>query len=124
IQPPNPPAGGTAGGLAIATALSAHFPPHRRTRMAEVAELVATLQNSGEVTGEQLLAAAAQQADLLGKDGGKACPGMLGWLRRRGWLDSAALPVGGLVALDWADTRSGIEAMGQRLGMPPWEDSG
>ena len=124
IQPPNPPAGGAAGGLAIATALSAHFPPHRRTRMAEVAELVATLQNSGEVTGEQLLAAAEQQADLLGKDGGKACPGMLGWLRRRGWLDSAALPAGGLAALDWADTRSGIEAMGQRLGMSAWEDSG
>lgn len=124
IKPPNPPAGGAAGGLAIATAMSAHFPLHRRTRIAEVAALVATLQDSGEVTGEQLLDAAAQQSELLGKDGGKACPGMLGWLRRRGWLDSVALPIGGSLAVDWADTRSGIEAMGQHLGMPAWEDSG
>lgn len=124
IQPPNPPAGGAAGGLAIATALSSHFPEHRRTRIAEVAGVVASLEASGEVTGEQLLAAAAQQADLLGKDGGKACPGVLGWLRRKGWLDSVALPAVGAVAADWADTRSGIEAMGQRLGLPAWEDSG
>lgn len=124
LIPPNPPDGGTAGGLAIATALSAHFPAHRRTRIAEVAALVATLQNAGEVTGEQLLAAAAQQSELLGKDGGKACPGVLGWLRRRGWLDSAALPAGGAIAVDWSETRSGIEAMGQHLGMPAWESSG
>ena len=121
IKPPNPPAGGASGGLAIATALSAHFPEHRRTRIAEVAELIASLQSSGEVTGEQLLEAAQQQADLLGKDNGKACPGVLGWLRRKGWLDSAALPAGGGIAADWSATRSGIEAMGQRVGMAPYE---
>lgn len=124
IKPPNPPAGGASGGLAIATALSAHFPEHRRTRIAEVAELIASLQSSGEVTGEQLLEAAQQQADLLGKDNGKACPGVLGWLRRKGWLDSAALPAGGGIASDWSATRSGIEAMGQRVGLPAWEGSG
>lgn len=124
IKPPNPPAGGASGGLAIATALSAHFPLHRRTRIAEVAELVNSLQASGEVTGEQLLEAAGQQADLLGKDNGKACPGVLGWLRRKGWLDSAALPAGGGIAADWSATRSGIEAMGQRVGLPAWEESG
>ena len=124
IKPPNPPAGGASGGLAIATALSAHFPEHRRTRIAEVAELIASLQSSGEVTGEQLLEAAQQQADLLGKDNGKACPGVLGWLRRKGWLDSAALPAGGGVVSNWAETRTGIEAMGQRVGLPEWEESG
>lgn len=121
IKPPNPPAGGASGGLAIATALSAHFPEHRRTRIAEVAELIASLQSSGEVTGEQLLEAAQQQADLLGKDNGKACPGVLGWLRRKGWLDSAALPAGGGVVSNWAETRTGIEAMGSRVGMAPYE---
>lgn len=121
IKPPNPPAGGGSGGLAIATALSAHFPEHRRTRISEVAELIASLEASGEVTGEQLLQAAAQQAGMLGKDGGKACPGMLGWLRRSGWLDSAALPIGGAVASGWAETRSGIEAMGARVGMAAYE---
>lgn len=121
IKPPNPPAGGASGGLAIATALSTHFPLHRRTRIAEVAELVNSLQASGEVTGEQLLEAAQQQADLLGKDNGKACPGVLGWLRRKGWLDSAALPAGGGVAINWDETRTGIEAMGARVGMAPYE---
>lgn len=121
IKPPNPPAGGASGGLAIATALSAHFPEHRRTRIAEVAELIASMQSSGEVTGEQLLEAARLQADLLGKDNGKACPGVLGWLRRKGWLDSAALPAGGGVAINWDETRTGIEAMGARVGMAPYE---
>lgn len=124
IKPPNPPAGGAGAGLAIATALSAHFPEQRRTRIAEVAELVASIEASGEATGEQLLQAAAQQAALLGKDNGKACPNVLTWLRRKGWLDSAALPAGGGIAQDWAESRSGIEAMGQRVGLPPWEQSG
>ncbi len=124
INPPNPPAGGAVGGLAIATAISAHFPEHRRTRIAEVAELVASLEASGEVTGEQLLQAAEQQAELLGRDGGRACPNVLSWLRRQGWLDSAALPAGGGIASDWAESRSGIEAMGQRVGLPPWEETG
>ena len=108
ISPPNPPAGGAVGGLAIATAISAHFPERRRTRIAEVAELVASLEASGEVTGEQLLQAAEQQAELLGRDSGKACPNVLTWLRRQGWLDSAALPAGGGIASGWAETRSGI----------------
>ena len=124
INPPNPPAGGAVGGLAIATAISAHFPERRRTRIAEVAELVASLEASGEVTGEQLLQAAEQQAELLGRDSGKACPNVLTWLRRQGWLDSAALPAGGGIASGWAETRSGIEAMGQRVGLPPWEETG
>ena len=28
------------------------------------------------------------------------------------------------MAADWAETRSGTEAMGQRVGLPPWEESG
>jgi hypothetical protein len=110
--------------LAIATALSSHFPEHRRTRIAEVAETVVALQASGQVTGEQLLQAAREQAAMLGRDGGKSAPNVLSWLRRQGWLDSAALPAGGGVPADWSESRSGIEAMGERVGLPAWEESG
>lgn len=124
INPPNPPAGGAVGGLAIATALSVNFPEHRRTRLAEVAELVASLEESGTVTGEKLLQAAQQQAAMLGKDGGKHAPNVLSWLRRSGWLDSEAMASGGGIASDWSQTRSGIEAMGARFGLASYEDSG
>ena len=124
ISPPNPPAGGAVGGLAIATALSSHFPGHRRTRIAEVADLIAAIAADGMATAEQLLQAAEQQADELGRDGGKHAPNVLTWLRRKGWLDSAALPAGGGVPSDWSDSRSGIEAMGKRVGLPEWEQSG
>lgn len=124
ISPPNPPAGGAVGGLAVATALSSHFPGHRRTRIAEVADLIAAIAAEGLVTAEQLLQAAEQQAAELGKDGGKHAPNVLTWLRRKGWLDSAALPAGGGVPSDWSDSRSGIEAMGKRVGLPEWEQSG
>lgn len=124
ISPPNPPAGGAVGGLAIATALSSHFPGHRRTRIAEVADLIAAITAEGLATAEQLLQAAEQQAAELGKDGGKHAPNVLTWLRRQGWLDSAALPAGGGIPSDWSDSRSGIEAMGKRVGLPVWEQSG
>ncbi|MDY0105298.1 MAG: YdaU family protein [Giesbergeria sp.] len=124
INPPNPPAGGAVGGLAIATALSSHFPDHRRTRIAEVADLIEAIAAEGLATAEQLLQAAEQQADGLGRDGGKHAPNVLTWLRRKGWLDSAALPAGGGIPSDWSDTRSGIEAMGKRVGLPAWEASG
>lgn len=124
ISPPNPPAGGAVGGLAVATALSSHFPGHRRTRIAEVADLIAAIAAEGLATAEQLLQAAEQQAAELGKDGGKHAPNVLTWLRRKGWLDSAALPAGGGVPSDWSDSRSGIEAMGKRVGLPEWEQSG
>lgn len=121
IKPPNPPAGGAVGGLAIATALSTHFPEHRRTRISEVAELVATIEASGEATGEQLLHAAQQQSAVLAHDGGRACPSVLSWLRHRRWLDTAALPSGGAVSADWRAKRSTIEAMAARVGMLPYE---
>src|SRR3990167_1391034 len=124
ISPPNPPAGGAVGGLAVATALSSHFPGHRRTRIAEVADLIAAIAAEGLAAAEQLLQAAEQQAAELGKDGGKHAPNVLTWLRRKGWLDSAALPAGGGVPSDWSDSRSGIEAMGKRVGLPEWEQSG
>lgn len=124
ISPPNPPAGGAVGGLAIATALSSHFPGHRRTRIAEVADLIAAIAADGLATAEQLLQAAEQQSAELCKDDGRHAPNVLTWLRRKGWLDSAALPAGGGVPSDWSDSRSGIEAMGKRVGLPEWEQSG
>lgn len=147
LVPPNPPAGGAGdldaspanpgagagqgGGVVVpgtatttATALCAFFPERRRTRLAEVSTLIALLEAEGTVTTEQLLQAAAQQADRLGKDDGKACPSVLRWLREERWLDGAAAPSQvGTVPSDWRDSRSGVEAMGERLGLGRWDES-
>lgn len=144
ITPPNPPAGGACDADAApmkgraeeqragqgttatttATALCAFFPEKRRTRLAEVSTLIASLEADGTVTGEQLLQAAAQQADRLTKDEGKACPSVLRWLREQRWLDGAADAAQvGAVPADWRDSRSGVEAMGERLGLGRWDES-
>lgn len=115
------PGAGTATGTA--TALCGYFPGHRRTRLAEVGTMVASLEADGTVTGEQLLkAAGAQQAEHLSRDNGKACPSVLRWLREQRWLDGAAsVSHAGAVPADWRNSRSGIEAMGVRLGLGPWD---
>ena len=84
--------------------------------------MVASLEADGTVTGEQLLIAAAQQAEHLGRNNGKACPSVLRWLREQRWLDGAAsVSHAGAVPADWRNSRSGIEAMGVRLGLGPWD---
>ena len=145
--PPNPPAGGASAGeaapnrgrgervragrgggaapaaaMATATALFAFFPEVRRIRIADVAREIDALLADGTATAEQLLQAAAQQAGRLGMDEGKACPSVLRWLRDSRWLDAAA-EVGQAEAIpeNWRDTRSGVEAMGIRLGLGPWD---
>lgn len=122
--PPNPPVGGANGGLAIATALSAHFPEQRRTRLLEVAEEVAKVIADGMVTAEELLQAAERQQPVLADKDGKACPSVLRWVREQRWRDlvgqDVAAPSG--VPLDWSKTRSGVEAMAARLGMAAYDD--
>lgn len=119
---PQPPNGGASGGLAIATALGANFSDLRRTRLAEVAELVAELVTSGQVTGEELLAAGERQRDLLNEDGGKHSPSMLRWLREQRWKDLAAEPKAAAAPVDWAASRRGVEAMAAKLGLPVYQD--
>lgn len=119
---PQPPNGGASGGLAIATALGANFPDLRRTRLAEVAELVAELVTSGQVTGEELLAAGERQRDLLNEDGGKHTPSMLRWLREKRWKDLAGEQEAAAVPVDWAASRGGVEAMAAKLGLPVYQD--
>lgn len=147
LIPPNPPAGGasevdaaparsggrvsqagqggavaSAAAMATATALFAFFPDQRRTRIADVARKIEELQGDDQVTAEQLLKAAAQQAGRLGKDEGKACPSVLRWLRDSRWLDAMAdAGHAGGVPENWRDTRSGVEAVGVRLGLGPWD---
>lgn len=131
INTPQPPAGGLRDGLADALELQGHFPSHRRTRTAEVAALMAELVDSGAVTVVQLQAAAAKQSAELCRDGGKASPSALRWLRESRWLDSSvgqgqpASVAGGAggVPADWSATRSGVIAMGERLGLGPWDQS-
>ena len=119
---PQPPAGGEGDGMAIASELQSYFPEHRRTRLAEVADMVADLVAAGTVSAQDLLAAAAKQSSALGKDGGKACPAVIRWLRESRWLDArAGADGGGGVPSDWASTRSGVEAMGERLGLGAWD---
>ena len=118
--------GGVSGAAAMATAttLAAFFPEKRRARLADVATLVQSLQDDGTVTAAELLKAAAAQSPTLCADDGKACPGVLRWLREHRWLDTLAQPEGGGIPANWADTRSGIEAMGQRMGLQPFDQSG
>lgn len=131
INTPQPPAGGPRDGLADALELQGHFPSHRRTRTAEVAALMAELVDSGAVTVVQLQAAAAKQSAELCRDGGKASPSALRWLRESRWLDSsvgqgqpASIAGGsGGVPADWSATRSGVVAMGVRLGLGEWDES-
>lgn len=130
INTPQPPAGGLRDGLADALELQGHFPSHRRTRTAEVAALMAELVDSGAVTVVQLQAAAAKQSAELCRDGGKASPSALRWLRESRWLDSsvgqgqpASIAGGGGVPVDWSTTRSGVIAMGVRLGLGGWDES-
>src|SRR5256885_14626467 len=63
--PPNPPAGGANGGLAIATALAGSFPEHRRTRLVDVADAVADAIARGDVTAEELLARSEEHTSEL-----------------------------------------------------------
>lgn len=124
INTPQPPKGGGCDGLAIASELQSYFPEQRRTRTAEVAILIDSLVAGGSVTVEQLLTAAASQSATLSKDDGKACPAVLRWLRESRWLDTpASTGNGGGLPSDWASTRSGVEAMGERLGLGPWDES-
>ncbi|WP_454722615.1 YdaU family protein [Delftia acidovorans] len=123
--PPNPPAGGANGGLAIATALAGSFPEHRRTRLVDVADAVADAIARGDVTAEELLAAAEQQRGLLAAKDGKACPSLLRWVREQRWRDVVMLATAageGKQPDNWADTRSGVEAMAASLGMPGYDD--
>lgn len=128
---PQPPAGGLRDALADALELQGHFPSHRRTRTAEVGAMMAELVDNGAVTMVQLKAAAAKQSAELCRDGGKACPSTLRWLRESRWLDSSvgqgqpASVAGGAggVPADWSATRSGVIAMGERLGLGPWDQS-
>jgi len=124
INTPQPPRGGECDGLAIASELQGYFPELRRTRTAEVASLIDSLVAGGAVSVDQLLTAAASQSATLSKDDGKACPAVLRWLRESRWLDTPASTAnGGGIPSDWSSTRSGVEAMGERLGLGPWDES-
>lgn len=121
IHPPNPPGGGAGDAMAIAQKLAGSFPVHRRTKLAMVARCITELEGEG-IAASVLLDAAAKQSSTLGREDGKACPDVLSWLRRRRWLDTAAMA--DAPPADWRATRSATEAMGKSVGLPPYEGSG
>lgn len=122
INTPQPPAGGEDVWFQAAQNLLAHFPEHRRTRAVEAAGVICDLVGQGAVSLDDLVAAAARQSKALGKDGGKACPGVLRWLRESRWLDLPVQTAGSAVPDDWRDTRSGVIAMGRSLGLGDWDE--
>lgn len=148
VIPPNPPAGGTgeAGAAqsseqpktgqqpetlenpaAFVAQLLAFFPEKRRTRVVEASRLIVALVEGGKVRSAQLLAAAAAQSAVLCKDDGKACPGVLRWLKESRWLDASVTVTShgsGVTGVpgDWRMSRSGIELMGEQLGVRPWDE--
>lgn len=148
VIPPNPPDGGAGAGrdasqlhrqpeqpadqkgegadpMAVATALFAFFPEKRRTQLADVAAELGRLFAEGAVSSATVLEAASQQSAMNAEDGGKACPRVLRWLREKRWMDSGAGGHGpAAVPPNWRNTRSGIEAMGNSVGLPPFDDSG
>lgn len=123
IEPPNPPA--AAGGApvvdsaSLARQLMAFFPERRRTHTVEVCMHLTELIACGHATPAQLLAAAAAQQPLLAKDDGRSCPSVRSWLRQQRWRD-VEVSVGPGVDADWRSSRSGVEAMGERLGLGRW----
>ncbi|MEG2469007.1 MAG: YdaU family protein [Comamonas sp.] len=148
VIPPNPPAGG-AGEQAAAQSndqpnagqqperlenpaafvaqLLAFFPEKRRTRVLEVSRLIVELVEGGKVRSAQLLAAAAAQSAVLCKDDGKACPNVLRWLKESRWVDASVTVTSngsGVTGVpsDWRQSRSGIELMGEQLGVKPWDE--
>lgn len=122
INTPQPPSGGEDEWFEAAQNLLSHFPELRRTRAVEAAVLIRDLVGQGKVSREELVAAAARQAKALGKDGGKACPGVLRWLRESRWLDLPVQAASAAVPDDWRDTRSGVIAMGRSLGLGDWDE--
>ncbi len=121
INTPQPPAGGDVW-FQAAQDLLVHFPEHRRTRAMEAAGLIRGLVEAGTVSREDLVAAAARQSHVLGKDGGKACPGLVRWLRESRWLDVSVRAAVAAVPENWRDTRSGVIAMGVSLGLGGWDE--
>lgn len=149
VIPPNPPAGGAGetgaaqsneqpkagqqpekldNPAAFVAQLMAFFPEGRRTRAVDVARLAVELVEGGKVRSAQLLAAAAAQSALLCKDDGKACPNVLRWLKESRWIDAAVTVTShgsGVTCApsDWRASRSGIELMGEQLGVAPWDEA-
>jgi len=121
INTPQPPAGGDVW-FQAAQELLVHFPEHRRTRSVEAAGLIRSLVEAGTVSRDELAAAAARQSHVLGKDGGKACPGLVRWLRESRWLDVSVQAAIAAVPENWRDTRSGVIAMGMTLGLGNWDE--
>lgn len=121
INTPQPPAGGDVWFQAAQDVL-AHFPEHRRTRAVEAAGLIRDLVGKEAVSREELVAAAKRQSKVLGKDGGKACPGLPRWLRESRWLDVSVQVMAASVPENWRDTRSGVISMGMTLGLGGWDE--
>lgn len=67
---------------------------------------------------------AQQLSEQWRRDGGKFIPNPSTWLSQGRWQDEVVQPgVDGVALLPWWETRSGIEGMGQSLGVGAWDEA-
>ena len=119
--PPNPPPGGASEFDHFIQA----WPIGKRTKLLKARHVFNALVAGGTVRGADLVATAASQAELQSwaGDGAKRVPAPDRWLREQRWLDGTAGQPGqgDTQAAAWCDSRQGVEAMGERLGLGRWD---
>lgn len=119
--PPNPPPGGASDFDHFIQA----WPLGKRTKLLKARHVFNALVAGGTVRGADLVATAASQAELQSwaGDGAKRVPAPDRWLREQRWLDGTAGQPrqGDAQAAAWCDSRQGVEAMGERLGLGRWD---
>lgn len=115
--PPRPPDGGSVPEF---DEFVAEFPPSRRIKTEDARAEFSAAVEAGEVTAAEIVAAirrqAVQQRESWQRDAGRYAPTPVRWLREKRWRDGAE--IGG-----WPDTRSGVEALGERLGLGRWDQA-
>lgn len=116
--PPNPPAGGARGFDHFIEA----WPAGKRTKLVRARRLFDDIVANGMVGADVLVAAAATQADVQqwAGDGARRVPAPDRWLREQRWQDGLTGSAG-QGAPAWTDSRAGVEAMGERLGLGRWD---
>lgn len=115
--PPNPPPGGASDFEQFIGV----WPQSKRTKVVKARAEFARAVAQG-VTAAKLIAAAVMQADVQkwADEGARRVPAPDRWLREWRWLDGMAMGPDAVQA-GWLDSRVGVEAMGERLGVGRWD---
>lgn len=119
--PPNPPPGGDPA----FDEFVAEFPVARQAKFEKAWGCWREVIDGGQATAAELVQAIRRQAETQGAlwaaDGGRSCPLPDRWLRDGRWRDQ--VKVSKVPARDWRESRSGVEAMGESLGLGRWDQA-